>query len=205
MTVVQLASGDLFLHSPVALDDALAAHLCSLGGVRHLVSPNRGHYVHVGEWARKFPEAVTWASPGVRERALSQGVDVRFDRDLEASAPPEWQDEIDQTIIPGAVLDEVVFFHRETKTLILADTIMNFELNRMRQPYRLIARLSRIYAPCGGMPIDLRFALWPSRQRVRTVYEKILSWRPERIVVSHGQYFESNATAALRRVFGWAL
>ena len=86
---VQLASGDLFLHSPIAFDAALAAHLQSLGRVRHLVSPNRGHYAHIGEWTRAFPDAVAWASPGVRERALSQGVDVQFQRDLEAQAPEE--------------------------------------------------------------------------------------------------------------------
>ena len=205
MTVVQLANGDLFLHSPVAFEATLAKHLRALGRVRHLVSPNRGHYAHIGEWARAFPAAITWASPRVRERARSQSIDVNFDRDLEPSAPSDWGDEIDQTIIPGAVLDEVVFFHRETKTLIVADTIMNFELNKMRQPYRLIARLSRISAPCGGMPIDLRLALWPSRQQAKIVYEKILLWEPERIILSHGRCFESNATAVLRRLFGWAL
>ena len=72
MTVVQLASGDLFLHSPIAFDAALAKRLRSLGRVRHLVSPNRGHYAHIGEWAREFPDAIAWASPGVRDaRALS--------------------------------------------------------------------------------------------------------------------------------------
>ena len=115
MTVVQLASGDLFLHSPIALDAALAAHLQLLGRIRHLVSPNRGHYAHIGEWTRAFPDAVAWASPGVRERARSQGIDVQFQRDLEAQAPPDWRDEIDQTIIPGAVVDEVVFFHRDRR------------------------------------------------------------------------------------------
>jgi Domain of unknown function (DUF4336) len=69
MTVVQLAGGDLFLHSPIAFDAALAKRLQSLGRVRHLVSPNRGHYAHIGEWAREFSEAIAWASPGVRERA----------------------------------------------------------------------------------------------------------------------------------------
>lgn len=121
MTIVKLANGDLFLHSPIAFDAALAVHLQLMGTVRHLVSPNRGHYAHIGEWARAFPHAITWASPGVRERARSVGIQVRFGRDLGPDAPAEWRDEIDQTIIPGAVLDEVVFFHRGSKTLIVAD------------------------------------------------------------------------------------
>ncbi len=143
MTIVQLANGDLFLHSPIAFDPALAERLRSMGTVRHLVSPNRGHYAHVGEWGRAFPNAVTWASPGVRQRARSVGIEVCFERDLGPDAPDDWRDEMDQTIIPGAVLEEVVFFHRSSRTLIVADTIMNFELERLTQPLRMIAKFNR--------------------------------------------------------------
>jgi hypothetical protein len=48
MTVVQLATGDLFLHSPIAFDATLATKLGSLGRIRRLVSPNRGHITHGG-------------------------------------------------------------------------------------------------------------------------------------------------------------
>jgi uncharacterized protein DUF4336 len=205
MTVVRLANGDLFLHSPIAHDATLAEQLESRGRIRHLVSPNRGHYAHIGEWARAFPDAIIWASPRVRERARSQGIDIHFDRDLGPHAPEEWRDEMDQAIIPGAVLDEVVFFHRRSKTLILADTIMNFELERMRQPYRSIAWLCGVYAPFGGMPADLRLAFWPKRHEVRPAYEMVLAWEPERIILSHGRCFEANGTAAIRRAFNWAL
>jgi Domain of unknown function (DUF4336) len=204
MTVVLLTNGDLFLHSPIAFDATLARCLQSLGRIRHLVSPNRGHYAHIGEWAKRFPDAITWASPGVRERARSQRIDVHFERDLGLSPPPEWRDDIDQTIIPGVVLDEVVFFHKESKTLIVADTIMNFEPDKMRQPYRLIAWLSGISAPSGGMPIDMRLAFWPRRREVRPAVERILCWQPERIVLSHGRCFDTNASGEVRRAFSWA-
>jgi hypothetical protein len=52
MTVVKLKNGDLFLHSPIAFDAALAETLQSLGTVQHLVSPNQFHYAHIGEWSR---------------------------------------------------------------------------------------------------------------------------------------------------------
>ncbi len=205
MTVVQLENGDLFLHSPIAYDALLAKQLASQGRVRHIVSPNRGHYAHIGEWTRAFPDAIAWASPRVRERARSQRIDIHFERDLGLQAPEEWRGEIDQTIIPGAVLDEVVFFHRLSKTLILADTIMNFELERMPQPYRSIAWLCGVYSPSGGMPPDLRLALWPKRQEARPAYQRVLAWEPERIVLSHGRCFETNGIAAIRRAFDWAL
>jgi hypothetical protein len=205
MTIVQLANGDLFLHSPIAFDSALAEQLRSMGTVRHLVSPNRGHYAHIGEWARVFPHAITWASPGVQERARSVGIDVRFERDLHLDAPAEWRDEMDQAVIPGAVLDEVVFFHRSSKTLIVADTIMNFERERVKQPLRLIARLANMTYPLGGMSPDMRIALWPNKRRVRPAIEKVLAWQPERIILSHGRCFDKDASCVICRAFSWAL
>jgi Domain of unknown function (DUF4336) len=71
MTVVQLKNGDLFLHSPIAFDAKLAGHLQSMGTIRHLISPNQFHYAHIGEWARAFPDAVTWASAGAHARGVS--------------------------------------------------------------------------------------------------------------------------------------
>src|SRR6476620_9532903 len=97
MTVVRLSNGDLFLHSPIKFEGRLANELLGLGAVRHLVSPNQFHYAHIGEWAKAFPNAVSWASPRVRERARARNVDVDFTRDL----PEEWRREIDQTLFPG--------------------------------------------------------------------------------------------------------
>jgi hypothetical protein len=85
MTVVCLSNGDLFLHSPINFDRRLANGLLALGAVRHLVSPNQFHYAHIGEWAKAFPNAVSWASPRVRKRARARHVDVNFTRDLDAS------------------------------------------------------------------------------------------------------------------------
>lgn len=161
MTVLQLKNGDLFLHSAIKYDSWLAQDLQQMRTIRHLVSPNKLHYAHIEEWSRAFPDAVSWASPGVRERTRSRRIDVAFKRDLGETAPPEWQGEIDQLIIPSGSFQEVVFFHRASKTLLLADTIMNFELDKLKQPYRLIARLSGTSAPSGGMPLDMRLAFWP--------------------------------------------
>ena len=76
MTVVRLKNGDLFLHSPIMFQASLAGQLQAMGRIRHLVSPNQFHYAHIGEWSRAFPDAVTWASRGVRTRARARGIEV---------------------------------------------------------------------------------------------------------------------------------
>src|SRR5215472_7082338 len=181
MTVVRLGNGDLFLHSPIAYDTPLADELASMGKVRHLVSPNQFHYAHIGEWSRAFPQAVTWASPRVRKRAHSRGIDVRFDRDVGVVPPQEWCAEIDQTAVPGGIFGEIVFFHKNSKTLILADTIINIELDQIRQPWRFATKLTGMYYPRGKIFFGMRLPLFLQRRSTRAAAQKMLSWQPERI------------------------
>lgn len=205
MSVVSLGRGALWLHSPVAYSERLADQVREMGNVSHIVSPNLIHYAHIREWADRFPAATVWASPRVRERARSQGIDVRFDKDLERTPPDAWRGVLRQTIIPGKFMDEVVFFHETSRTLILTDTIQNYELDKLRQPYRLLVWLARAYAPHGQMPIDLRSTFLPSKGEVGDAVREILSWRPARIVISHGKCIDENAAEALRWAFRWAL
>jgi hypothetical protein len=205
MTVVRLRSGDLWLHSPTAYTPELAAELEKMGRITHLVSPNLIHYAHIQEWKNHFPAAITWASPHVRKRAESQKIDAHFECDLGREAPDAWKVQLRQTVVPGMLMDEVVFFHADSSTLILADTIQNFELDRIRQPLRLLVWAARAYAPRGQMPIDLRSTFLPKKKEVGVAVREMLSWEPARIIISHGKCIDADAPAALRWAFRFAL
>ena len=175
MTVVRLSNGDLFLHSPIKFDGRLANELLGLGAVRHLVSPNQFHYAHIGEWAKAFPNAVTWASPRVRNRARARHVDVNFTRDLDASPAEEWRQEIDQMLFPGGYFKEFIFFHKTSKTLILTDTIINIELDKVTEPWRTATKLTGMYYPFGQIFFGMRLPLRLQRQKAEAAISKIRS------------------------------
>jgi hypothetical protein len=84
---------------------------------------------------------------------------VRFNRDIGAEPPKEWRAEIDQTAVSGGIFGEIVFFHKDSKTLILADTIINLELDRIRQPWRFAAKLTGMYYQCGQIFLGMRLPL----------------------------------------------
>jgi hypothetical protein len=77
MTVVRLADGGLWVHSPIPLEGALAAELAALGPVQALVAPNWIHYYYLPQWQARFPSAQTWAAPGVQARAAKAGLTIR--------------------------------------------------------------------------------------------------------------------------------
>ena len=202
MTVVRLSNGDLFVHSPIKFDEGLAKELRRLGRVRHLVSPNQFHYAHIGEWAKAFPDAIAWASPRVRQRARARGVDIDFTRDLDVPAPEEWRLEIDQLLFPGGYFKEFIFFHKASRTLILTDTIINIELDKISQPWRTATKLAGMYHPYGQIFFGMRLPLLLQRRQAKAAIERVQTWRPQRILLSHGRCFDSGADEVIRRIFG---
>jgi len=203
MTVIRLQSGELFIHSPIELDDRLKQEIDQLGPVKHLISPNRIHYWWIEEWSKTYPNAIKWAAPGSEEAAAKQG--WRFDQKLVDTPDAAWMMEIDQLIVRGSrLLEEVVFFHKPSKTLILADLIENFESNKVQSRFlSFLMKLAGNLDPDGKLPIDLRLGFLGRHARLRESIKTLLSWQPEKIILAHGRWYPSNGTAELKRAFRW--
>lgn len=206
MTIVRLSNGGLWCHSPTELTKDLKSAIDALGAVRHLISPNKIHYAHIGTWTKAYPRATAWASPGVRDRAAQQNIEVKFDADLEETAPPAWSDDIEQLFFRGSsFMDEVVFFHGKSSTLILADLIENFEPDKVGNKLCWLLRLAGAADPDGKAPIDLRMTFWGHKKQAYQCFQQMLNWQPERIILAHGRWYDRNGIDELRRAFRWLL
>jgi hypothetical protein len=104
-------------------------------------------------------------------------------------------------MVPGRIFGEFVFFHKESRTLIFTDTIINFELDKLAQPWRFATRMTGMCYPHGQIFFGMRLPLLLQKRKSKAAVERIISWQPERIIISHGRCFESNAGAVLRRLF----
>lgn len=200
MTVIRLGDGSLFVHSPVRAEDRLVGEVTALGPVAHLVAPNMIHHIFIGEWAERFPDARLWSAPGVRKRS-----NVMFTDELGDLPPPEWSTDIDQRIARGSrVMEEVVFFHGRSRTLILADLIENFEPERLHGWFNhLMYRLIGVMAPHGHAPRDLRMTFAGHHDQLRPVVDWMIGCDPAQVVIAHGKWFRRNGTAEIRRAFSW--
>ena len=204
MTIVRLRNHDLWCHSPTELTPELKTQIDSLGLVRHLISPNKIHYTHIGTWAEAYPEAIAWASPGVRDRAAQQKIEVRFDADLDNKPPFQWAEDLDQLVFQGSrFMDEVVFFHRQSSTLILTDLIENFELDKVSKRFSWWIKVVGIADPDGQTPLDLRMTFWGQKEQARSCLKRMLQWNPEKVILAHGRWYENDGAAELRRAFRW--
>lgn len=199
MTVIRLRGGALWVHSPVALNEARAEAVSALVPVAHLVAPNKLHHLFLGDWQARFPAAVSWAGPGVAARRP----DLRFDRPLEEAPPAEWAADIDHTLFTGSrVLPEAVFFHRASRTLIFTDLIQNHDPAGEAPVWRWLKRAGGVLAPRGGVPRDLRLSM-RDRDAARRALRAVLCWDFEHLVIAHGLCLRENARGFVESAFAW--
>jgi hypothetical protein len=62
-------------------------------------------------------------------------------------------------------MEEVVFFHRKTRTFILADYIENFEADKVGFFYAWLMRLGGVVDPDGKSPPKSGCRSWAARRR----------------------------------------
>ena len=199
MTVVRLADGTLFVHSPVALDRATRLALDALGPVRHVVAPNRFHHLHAGVYPVVYLDARFYAAPGVGEKRP----DLPIDEVLGDTAPSVWAGQIDQTLFRGMPLtNEIVFLHRTTRTLVLTDIATNVRAAPGLDTWLLFSVNGTYGRFAAGWIERLLTRDWGA---ARASLEHVLAWDFDRIIVAHGDVVDHGGPAALRTAFHWLL
>jgi Domain of unknown function (DUF4336) len=197
MTVIRLANGGLFLHSPVPLDATLSAALDQLGQVRAIVAPSKAHHLFVGDYVKAYPAAKLHGAPGLPEKRK----DLMFDAILSDESPPDWRGQIDQHMFRGApFLNEVVFFHRPTSTVIFTDLAFNVAAEDTAKA-RVFYWISGAAGHFG--PHRLVRRMIADRNAARESIWTILKWAFDRVIVTHGDVLERGGRDRVRAAFSY--
>lgn len=199
MTVIRLADGTLWLHSPVSYTAALDHALAQFGAVSALIAPNSFHYAHIAAWAAHHPMATIYAPA-----ELATKIAVPLSRSFETDSAPAWPVDIDQIWIELGAFKEAVFFHRPSRSLIVTDLMQTFESSRIRNPLmKLVMKMGGATGPNAQPSIEIRRAASNHRAALRSGVEQMIGWAPQRIILSHGVCIETDAVMAIRQAFKW--
>lgn len=196
MTVVRLGAGSVLLYSPVPVTLDLKAAIDALGPVRHIVCPNLFHHMYAGDASRLWPDAKVYGPAGLARKRP----DLVLAGTLSETLPAEWQADLQAINMEGSLMQETVFFHPASKTLITSDLVENFHHND-HTPTRLYLRLGGILGKVGWHPL-LRL-VYRNRKKSRASLERILALPFEKIIVAHGDIIRHNAHEELRQGMRW--
>jgi hypothetical protein len=196
MTVVRFQDGRLWIHSPVRFDDAVAEQLRSLGEVAWIVAPNRAHHLFAKHALRMFPQALLYGAPGL----AAKRPDLAGLVELGDSVPPEWAADLDQAVIRGMpFVNEVVWFHKASATLIMTDVLQCWS-GKLPWSTSLYARVTGVRSHL-DVPRTVRLV---TRDKMLAAGSArvILRWPFTRVITAHNSIVEHEAHAAVARAFG---
>ena len=164
----------------------------ALGPVQHIVSPNKLHYLFLADWHAAFPDAKLWGTAAT----IAKCDDLHFGSALDDESPVPWRGEIDQFYFSNSpFMSELIFFHRASRTAIIADLSQTFSDAFLARHWplwlRLIARLSKMTKGWGYPPIDYRISF---RQRASAHLRRPRRQRPR----VRGPRADGRARAAAR-------
>ena len=198
MTVIKLADGTLFVHSPVRLDELTRTSLNQLGPVRHIVAPNRFHHLYVSDYPKNYPDAKIYGAPGLDAKRR----DLHFDAILGDISPPVWSGQIDQIVFRAfGALNETIFFDRRSRTALFTDLMFNVNHSD--------SALTRIVLTLDGgfrslaVPRTFRLPIRMHRRLALAALACILEWDFDRLTVAHGEVVERGAKTAMRNAWSF--
>ena len=157
------------------------------------------HHLFLEEWAERWPGARLYAPPGLARKKP----EVHFNAELRDEPEPAWLADIDQVIFRGSLaMEEVVFFHRASRTAIICDLIQRHEQEKMSGWKGKLMQLDGLVGAQGSTPREWR-ASFLRRGPARAARQKVLDWSPVRLLIAHGECAQAGATEIIRKSLSW--
>lgn len=206
MTAIGQPDNSLVLISPIKIDSELDRQLKALGTVKYLVAPNLFHYLYLTHCQQIYPQAETIAPPGLASKQPNLKIDKILTQDR-----IEFDSELEYVLFTGfkvfvppkiAVVNEVVFYHPSSKTLIITDSAFNFDRS-FPVVTQLAAQVIGSYKVL--KPSWLEKIAIQDKQLLRKSIDRILTWDFQRIIMAHGRIVDSHAKQQLSAGYRWLL
>ncbi len=191
VTVMQLRSGKLLIHSTARFDAAEVGAISLLGTPGWLIDATNFHDTYAREGREAFAGVPYLAPPGF-PKARETGAQT-----IEPT-PAEWAGEVEVLRLAGMPkLNEHIFLHRASGTLVVCDLL--FHLAHASAWTRFFGRHVMRLKNDVGISAFFR-SMIRDRTAFRASVEELLRWDFARIVVGHGEIIQNDARAKLAEV-----
>jgi hypothetical protein len=193
VSLIRLANGDLVVHSTAPFTPADVAEITEVGRVRWVLDAMLDHDTFSRAGRESFPDAAFLGPDGFAEKVGHPCRPI-------LPPPKEWGEELQVLRIEGLpAFSEHVFFHQPSRTLIVADLIVNFEnVSSLWMKGMLLAGIGSEHCP--GASRRLKMAI-KDRSAFRASIGRLMAWDFERVVVGHGEPLKDDARERVEAMF----
>jgi hypothetical protein len=201
MTIVKLSDGSVWVESPVPLPFVTLKQIAELGPIRYIVATTQRHVWRLEGWHGLFPEAQLWAPPTtpftLKKKPLPYA-GILMDTPYQG-----WANDLDQLTFKGSPwLKEVLFFHKESRTVIMGDLIQAYSMVKGKPLRNALMKLEGVTSPGGAVGLEIKLT-FTNRNLARQSLEELLSWDFDRLIIAHGSCLEKDAKRFVVKAFQW--
>jgi len=168
--------------------------------IKFLVFPNKSSSNFIKEVKNQFKNSQVFSYPIDKRKSENDIIE------LNDNIPPNtWENELEQYLLKGMPpqLNEVVFFHEKSKTLILNELLLYFQ-NVDNKPFfsKFMYRLLGVYNQC-RTPWDV-IMTW-DKAKIDLDIRRILKWDFDTIILGHGDMVLNNGKQIFKDAFKFVL
>lgn len=195
MTIIRLTQQQLIIHSAIPYSEKNDALIQALGEVRYLIAPNLEHTRFINEWRQRYPNAQLYAPS-----AVSFDYNVALE---DNNSPLSQHSDLFYLKIDGMPrLQEFVFFHPQSQTLILTD--LAFNLGKAMSLWgRTFLQLNGAYQRF--TPSRILKSMIKDEDAFCNSLQQVQQWDFKQIIIAHGTPITDNAKERFNQAFKWAL
>jgi Domain of unknown function (DUF4336) len=211
MTVIRLNDGRLVVISPIALTPELMAEIDAFGPVFVQIAPNRYHHLFAAAFQQQYPQAQLWGAIGLAPKCPDLAIDRVISEASGDIGGEIFYRQFGGIQVPGTQLtnltqpdplNEVVFYHPSSRTLIITDIAFHFDRNHAWET-RLVAKIIGGYQSL--QPSRLEKSKLTDRAAVERSIRAVLDWDFDRVIMAHGAVVPKNGKAMLKAGYEWFL
>jgi len=199
MTVFRLASGDVAVHSAIAMDETGMAALEAIGRPSWILVPNALHCSDAGWYGDRYPSARVLVPAAARGKLFDKV--RRIDGSIDEDWPEALRGELAVVPLHGTRIGEVAFVHGPSRTLVLTDAVFHYKEHDLPWLSRVFMRANRAYDRFGPSRIFTSFVV-SDQDAFRASIEALLEHDFDRVIMSHGRVLDNGGKIAMREAFG---
>lgn len=197
MTVVKLSDGSIWVHSPIEPTPELIAEINNIGAVRYIVAPNKSHHLFFSAFSEHFQNANAYIASGLEAKRP----DLKKYTILDESTSQTWNPDLLGFFVYGIpALNETVWFHAATETLIVTDLLFYFGKDNHF--------IGRTIATLLGVQEKMRMSrtmklLVKDRNALSQTISKLRTLNIQRVILAHDTIVDKNVKHELIQAFSW--
>jgi hypothetical protein len=194
VTLLRLSDGRVIVHSTAPFAEKDVAAIRAFGEPAWLVDATMLHETFAKEGRAALPGLPYLAPTGFNE--VSGVATEPLD-----PPPSDWANEIEVLRIEGTRKNEHVFFHRRSRTLVVADLFFSFPAETRGWAHFFARRIMGLPPNLFGVSRFFRMLISDQQAFERSI-ARMLQWDFERVVVAHRTPLETDAKKAVQSAFG---